>query len=295
MAGLNDTQKQVLYTLAKELGPERASALCDEYYARFALHPESMEMLLRNLLDGTDLSAEEINSSFKGFTGTLFREYTVLVLESDHGKMEYNDVLQGFSMLPEYWCFRYEGRIVCLNAHNTSVQDSSEIRRIISKYGLVAGGSRPFSDLSDLKTYYQQALETMNTLKILQRRGCLAQYDDFLMLRLFDCLREDTDLSFFALPDIRTLQEYDKQHRTELCRTMLCYLQHSKNVAGTAAELNVHRNTVHYRIDKCTQILSNLDFENDYITFLLMLSLHIAEYDFYRLQKWQAGTDVDET
>jgi hypothetical protein len=28
--------------------------------------------------------------------------------------------------------------------------------------------------------------------------------------------------------------------------------------------------------------MPGLDFQNDYITFLLMVSLHIAEYDFYR-------------
>ncbi|MDD6024286.1 MAG: helix-turn-helix domain-containing protein, partial [Oscillospiraceae bacterium] len=63
---------------------------------------------------------------------------------------------------------------------------------------------------------------------------------------------------------------------------LLCYLEHAKNVTNTARELNLHRNTVHYRINKCTEILKNLDFSNDYISFLLMLSLHIAEYDKYR-------------
>ena len=123
---------------------------------------------------------------------------------------------------------------------------------------------------------------TLKIIRVLQRKRTISCYDDFLMIQLLSCIPEGVDLSDFCLPDMQLLQDYDKKHDAELCRTLLCYLEHAKNVTNTARELNLHRNTVHYRINKCTEILRNLDFSNDYITFLLMLSLHIAEYEKYR-------------
>ena len=159
---------------------------------------------------------------------------------------------------------------------------------IRDRYNICAGLSRPIHKLTELKDAYEEALSTLRTTQILRHNGAMAGYDDFLMLRLLDGLREDVNIKDFCLPDIQALQEYDKSHDSELCRTMLCYLEQGKNVTGTAKILNIHRNTVHYRINKCTEILKNIDFANDYIAFLLMLSLYIAEYEYYRSIRTQA-------
>jgi DNA-binding PucR family transcriptional regulator len=102
------------------------------------------------------------------------------------------------------------------------------------------------------------------------------------MFRLLDGMRDDVDLTAFCLPEIQILQTYDSRHDAELCRTLLCYLEHAKNATHAAEVLHIHRNTVHYRINKCMELLPHLDFSNDYLTFLLMLSLYIAEYGWYR-------------
>ena len=55
----------------------------------------------------------------------------------------------------------------------------------------------------------------------------------------------------------------------------------SKNTTKTAEELHVHRNSVYYRINKCTELLPEIDFENGTMAFMVMLSLYIAQYDYY--------------
>jgi len=46
--------------------------------------------------------------------------------------------------------------------------------------------------------------------------------------------------------------------------------------------MHIHRNSVYYRINKCMELLPDIDFENGTMTFLVMLSLYIAQYVFYR-------------
>ncbi len=102
------------------------------------------------------------------------------------------------------------------------------------------------------------------------------------MIRLLDYLKDDVDFGNFQIEDVRTLQSYDKENQTELCATLLCYLENSKSTSRTASEMHIYRNSVYYRINKCMDLLPDIDFENGTMSFLVMLSLYIAQYDFYR-------------
>jgi hypothetical protein len=215
-------------------------------------------------------------------THRTYRGYLLVVLASELGQDRLHSATRQLTSQPNHWSLFYEGRLVCIVASGQEPLDTAPFVQIARRFALSGGISRPFSSISALPLAYAQGTATLKTLQILNRTGTAACYDDFLMFRLLDGLRDDVKLEDFCIPDIQTLQAYDKHHDTELGRTLLCYLEHAKNASNTAQELNVHRNTVHYRINKCMELLPQLDFSDDYITFLLMLSLHIAEYDKYR-------------
>lgn len=80
--------------------------------------------------------------------------------------------------------------------------------------------------------------DTLKYMRILRKDSLLCSYDQFTMIRLLDGLREDVDFNNFLIEDIRALQNYDKKNGTELCRTLLCYLENSKNTTKTAEELH---------------------------------------------------------
>ena len=50
------------------------------------------------------------------------------------------------------------------------------------------------------------------------------------------------------------LIDYDKSGNTELTKTLNTYLECSGNGTETAEKLFIHRNTLHYRIEKIEQI-----------------------------------------
>ena len=50
--------------------------------------------------------------------------------------------------------------------------------------------------------------------------------------------------------------EYDALHNSDLSGVLQCYLRHDCSLQDTADELIIHRNTVNYKINKISEILS---------------------------------------
>lgn len=298
MSDLSPSHVQYLEQLTKAEDLAEARRLCDDFLRMTAYlvpaygQPQRPEELFAMLLAGTPGAETAADKTLQQLSGRVYEAYTLMVLSSDFEAP--NDGLAMTKLLnhSNLWCIPYQQYLVCVVASTSGEVSTMEFPKLLRKHGLSAGVSRPFFSLSMLRTAYEQGVATLKTIRTLQRNRVMAYYDDFLMIRLLDCVRDDVDLSAFCLPDIQAIQEYDIQHDTELCRTLLCYLEHARNASNTARELNIHRNTVHYRINKCMDILKNLDFTNDYMAFLLMLSLHIAEYDFYHKKQNQAKSII---
>lgn len=242
------------------------------------------EEFLLALLQDTHQEPEEIEKLWQRIFGRGCRDYLAAVIASEERK-DCSEVLRAF---PDTWVFTWLDRMVLVTGDPANSVNTTEFRTLLQKHRFSAGLSRPFESISSFPGAYEEAASTLRFLRILRPGQTMACYDDFLMLRLLDSLRGDVDPDEFCLPDIRQLQSYDRTHGTELCRTLLCYLEHAKNVAGTATELNIHRNTVHYRVNKSMELLKDLDFSNDYMAFLLLLSLYIIEHEDYRTKRAQA-------
>ncbi len=298
---LTKAQQTLLAQIARQEDMVSARELCREFIRSTDAAvstmgaPRDPGQMILSLLFGAVYPSARADTLFAELSGNRYENYMLTVLASENAGIDYAAIAAELDQTPGCWCVPYQNRLVCLSGCDRSGSPleyrqtvQAILRDMVRKYDLSGGISRPFSDLAALRDYYIQALETLKTIFILQRGPRLASYDDFLMLRLFDGLRDTVAVDDFALPDIQILQSYDAQHNTELCRTMLCYLVCSKNIGSAARELNIHRNTVHYRVNKCIDMLSELDFSDDYITFLLMLSLYIAEYDDYKRRK-EAG------
>ncbi|MGH7709142.1 MAG: PucR family transcriptional regulator, partial [Vulcanimicrobiaceae bacterium] len=70
------------------------------------------------------------------------------------------------------------------------------------------------------------------------------------------------------------LRDYDEKHQTELVRTLRLYFEVGQNVKTAAAELNVHRHTVFYRLRQIAEITGNdLDSAHDQLTLRTAIAI----------------------
>ena len=141
---------------------------------------------------------------------------------------------------------------------------------------LQAGVSRRIVRMDQLVTYYQQAQSALELSTWLQRPYTFTHYDTLSSFLIFHRINSD-DLELFVHQKIQALFTYDQDHDTELCATLQVYLEQAKSLAKTAEILFIHRNTVRYRIRKCTELI-NSDLEDGNEIFAFILSLRILEY-----------------
>jgi hypothetical protein len=78
----------------------------------------------------------------------------------------------------------------------------------------------------------------------------------------------------FAKRILAPLRAYDEKHQTELERTLRLYFSVGENVKTAAAELNVHRHTVFYRLRQIGEICGcKLDDPHDQLTLRMAIAI----------------------
>ncbi|GAC1657325.1 MAG: hypothetical protein NVS9B12_09400 [Vulcanimicrobiaceae bacterium] len=78
----------------------------------------------------------------------------------------------------------------------------------------------------------------------------------------------------FSQRVLAPLRAYDEKHQTELERTLALYFSLGENVKTAAAELNVHRHTVFYRLRQIAEICDcKLENPHDQLTLRLALAI----------------------
>jgi DNA-binding PucR family transcriptional regulator len=71
--------------------------------------------------------------------------------------------------------------------------------------------------------------------------------------------------------------QYDAMYRTSYTSTLRCYLDMGRNAPAAAEKLNIHRNTLDYRLKKIEE-LQNIQLQNTEDMFSMVYSLYILTY-----------------
>ncbi len=85
------------------------------------------------------------------------------------------------------------------------------------------------------------------------------------------------NLMNYCHPSILALVRQDEEHGSELLETLFAYLQNSANTARTAQLLNIHKNTLLYRLGRIKEVLGN-DLTSGEDLFLYHLSIRVLIY-----------------
>jgi purine catabolism regulator len=134
---------------------------------------------------------------------------------------------------------------------------------------LVVGVGR--ASPGDLRRSYEQAREAA---EIGERLGRPPRAVNFWKLGLLDWLYHLPAEVLSANPYLGTVQElaeHDRRTNSDLVRTLDAYLEHGGALAEAAGVLNVHRNTLLYRIGRIEEI-TGMDLKDT----AQRLNLHVA-------------------
>jgi hypothetical protein len=138
----------------------------------------------------------------------------------------------------------------------------------------ISGGAGTAEPLLDLPLSAQRAQAALAIARRVHGPGHAPAYDD---LGAYPLLYEGTDatrLRAFARAILAPLRAYDDKHATELERTLKLYFDVGENVKTAAAQLNVHRHTVFYRLRQIGEICAiSLESPGDQLTLRLAVAI----------------------
>lgn len=150
----------------------------------------------------------------------------------------------------------------------------SEMKNRFSIEGIKGGAGSIYQDLIKVEKCYQEALQVIE-LKDLYKEE-LANIFQFHQLGLFQFVKLLKNIRTDEHPAIKILEDYDKENKTNLLKTLEVFIQNDSNVSDTAKQLYIHTNTLGYRLKRITEI-ADFDLKNVHEKMAIYLDLKIRK------------------
>lgn len=249
------------------------------HYSRGLMHENFIEELLAGKFKDEKIIDERmkaLNLTFKKNLYTL----TLDITSFDNAKTSLtylrNELEQN---IPNSKAVVYDDKIVLIMNFDHDEFYKSEIKKLkmfLKTYHLYAGISRCFHHLEGVQEHYFQSLDALRLGMILNKEENFYSYDDYAIYHLAESCSGVKDIKKNCHPSLLKLIEYDKENNTDYTRSLYTYIIHSKNISDSAKALNIHRNTLFYRLEKIEAIMG-IDINNSNTYLHLHLSFKILE------------------
>lgn len=136
------------------------------------------------------------------------------------------------------------------------------------------GIGRPAQAIQGIRRSHQEARQALTLGRRLHGSGHITDYDDLGIYRLILAAEGLPELRVFQDESLGELTEYDRIHSSNLIHTLEAFFAANCSPKEAASILNVHRNTVLYRLDRIADI-TGLNLDDPEVRLRLHLALHV--------------------
>lgn len=133
--------------------------------------------------------------------------------------------------------------------------------------------------LGGVRASYQEARQALSLGRRLHGPGHITRFDELGVYRLIFAAEGLKELDEFHQENLGLLLAYDRDHGGDLLRTLEAFFAATCSPKEAASILNVHRNTILYRLERIREI-TGLDLDDADVRLRLHLALcaHVALY-----------------
>lgn len=163
---------------------------------------------------------------------------------------------------------------------------------ILKSFHAYCGISRVIPDLLKFSAYRQQVDLLLNAVTGLYSDQSIFEYDQYWLEATLSVILQHLDYENYLVPEINLLKKFDWENSTNYFESLCVYLQLMGNSKDASNALNIHRNTLLYRINKIEEILS-IDLTNPDLFLRLLLSIRLIEMN-ERQNLHQSNNDTKE-
>lgn len=237
-----------------------------------------MMVAAADYLDGKAADRDRLWETVRHFTGRGEGELELLLLKNpQRSDFTYKNNLAYRLTNSEQPCFAlvYHDCVAVLLPCRREQEFLQALWRMLPQNVHSCGVSLPFADPAAMQRAAAQAALALESGG--QAPGMVLRCEDYAYTYFLNRLADDEDLSgALRHPGLARLRSYDEQHGTEFYETLYRYLLLERNVTDTSKALNVHRNSLLYRLRRIQELLGR-DLEDPQFRMYLLLSYQLRQ------------------
>ena len=241
---------------------------------------------IQDLIEG-NLNKEEViqqRASMLGFR--LYGSYWFAVAKTtfvseNHEELQYikNQLTQ---ILPEGKWIIYNHMIVALFSRPDQKQltpyEYDKLFHFSNENHLSIGISDLFYRASEISAHFDQALHACGT-PVPGNPACTVRYyNDIMLYYMIQVLASHQSVAEFLHPALLKIEAYDRDNNSDLMLTLKQYILNARNTSKTAKALNIHRNSLLYRLNRIRE-LTEIDLEDGNEFCKILIHIRIREYE----------------
>lgn len=190
---------------------------------------------------------------------------------------------QRLAELSNQFCIlTHKGRYLLLineTVNELSISDfryhfASSLRDQLMKVGI----SCVSQDLLQIRQLYRQTCIAYQFGSVQDSMFWVYNFDDYRIDYMVSRAKSEFDEELICRPELFILQEYDKDHTSELQNTLRVFLKWERSIARACEELDIHRTTLLYRMQRIEQ-LTRLNLDDEDVRLELILSYRFLNKD----------------
>ncbi|MBW8381545.1 MAG: helix-turn-helix domain-containing protein [Youngiibacter sp.] len=186
------------------------------------------------------------------------------------------------------WCQRSQ--------FDSCLFDNDALSELLKKYNARIGISNPSKHYLFLNTFYLQCKSAIKFGKnfAADDNKLIYYYEEIRLMDIIDMCSTNFrtkynhgNLIYLCDPAILWLVHHDRKHNTNLADVLYAYLMNDCNSTKTSKQLNLHRNTMLYKIDKIESLL-NRSLSDGTFRLNLMFSYLAIKYlqEYKKIDPW---------
>jgi hypothetical protein len=140
------------------------------------------------------------------------------------------------------------------NYGNKMIMLADVLDAFLEQREMKAGFSDIFSGTTEIREYYKQAEFALSLGMRRNPQGRIFYFGDIKEFLLLDNCLKELSATMVCAHEVLTLRNYDHDHNTIYYETFYSYLQNNLSPVKTIKELNIHRSTLIYRLEKIQKI-----------------------------------------
>ena len=183
----------------------------------------------------------------------------------------------------------------------------TELRNLgafLKEYNIRCGISRRCTEPSELRMYYEQALDAMRVGTHMDGERYIYPYGEYAVYHVAEACRSAGDANSsgksafgakkFCHPGLLALLAYDREYQTHFTDSLRAYLLAFRNISNAANTLHLHRNTMVYHLKRISEIM-DISLDNHNSLQQIEFSFRLLEYEkkLERPDRWDEIPESD--